>query len=80
MECFSPGDYQEQAVGGLTARVELLAKRLSALSLGLISSVVPLAMKALWMTRLGVLLKENTRVTCIQRSKVNMYPHAVHQG
>lgn len=49
----------------LTDRVALLPTRLmfSELGPGLLSSGVLLAMKALWITRLGVLVKEKALVT-----------------
>lgn len=47
----------------LTASVELLPMRFSQVSLWLFSSGVLLAMSALWITRFGVLVKENALVT-----------------
>lgn len=47
----------------LTAKVELLQTRFSQVNLWLLSSGVLLARKALWITRLGVLVKENALVT-----------------
>lgn len=47
----------------LTASVELLQAWFSQLSLWFFSSGVQLAMKALWITRFGVLVKEKALVT-----------------